>query len=64
MVIVQLKKVNKTGESYFMRFFFVGFIDGVQRVCARMVAILDIETFVTFEFKPSYFKTDWLMAQM
>ena len=35
--------------------FFVGSVDGVQRVCARMMAILHNETFVTFDFDPSFF---------
>ena len=33
--------------------FLVGCIDGVQRVCRRMVAILFIETFMTFDFDTS-----------
>ena len=34
-------------------FSFVGCDDGVQCVCARMVAILHIEKFVAFDFNPS-----------
>ena len=34
-------------------FFFVGCVDSVLHVCAQMVAILHIETFVTFDFNPS-----------
>ena len=33
-----------------MCFFFVGCVDGVQYVYVLMVTILDIETFVTFDF--------------
>ena len=39
---------------------FVGCVDGVPCVCALVVAILHIETFVTFDFGRSqaYLKTD------
>ena len=32
---------------------FVGCLDGVQCVCARMLAILHTETFMSFHFDPS-----------
>ena len=31
----------------------VGCVDGVQRVCAQIVVILHIETFVTFDYDPN-----------
>ena len=48
------KKINCKGKSYCMRFFFfVWCVNDVQHVCARMVAILHIGTFVTIGSNPS-----------
>ena len=46
---------NSYFKKYCMRFFlfFVGCVNGVQCVCAQIVAILHIETFVTFDFDPT-----------
>ena len=38
---------------FFFFFFLVWCVDGVQCICALMVAILHIETFVIFDFDPS-----------
>lgn len=32
--------------------YFIGCVDGAQRVCARMVDIFHIETLMTFDFDP------------
>ena len=46
--IMYIKQVNLTVCVSF----FLGCVNGAQRVCVRLVAILHIETFVTFGFDP------------
>ena len=49
MVIFSLKRRKLNGESLLQAFLlFVGCVDDVQCVCARVVAIIYSETFVTF----------------
>ena len=45
-------KLNGEILLYALLIFF-GCVDGVQGVCARMVAIIHIETVVAFNFHPS-----------
>ena len=48
------KKIKQTGKSYCI--YSIRCVGSVQQVCARMAAILKIETFVTFDFEPSLFQ--------